>query len=72
MSTLSAYADPGIFTPEDLSLLQEVFDEVCRTLHVATDGHEAEAIAKQLILAFRTGIWEKEILFRMLTSRNAA
>jgi hypothetical protein len=53
----------GVFEPEELDILQRVFDQVCRERKYNRESEEAEAIAATMIVLFQTGVLtEHELL----------
>lgn len=51
--------------PAGLSLLGEVFDEVCRQRQIEAESEAAHALAKQLLSLFHEGIHDREKLLAM-------
>jgi hypothetical protein len=72
MAALSTTTKRGIFQPDELALLQEVFDEACVSNHIAHDSAAAERMGQRLFLIFKAGTHEKKPILAMLTSRSAA
>lgn len=50
--------DPHILTPDDLDLLQTVFDEQIKARGLKCDCDEAKAIATRLVELFQAGVRE--------------
>jgi hypothetical protein len=46
----------GVFQPEELEVLQRVFDQVCRERKHHPESEEAETIAVTIIVLFQTGL----------------
>jgi hypothetical protein len=49
-------AREGTFSPEDLRVLQQVFDQACVERQITKDSVEAEALAAELMMLFHSGI----------------
>ena len=62
---------PSIIDPEELVLLQRVFDKVCVRRGVAKDTPEATGIAEILIGIFQSGIRAEEQLLAMLSGARS-
>lgn len=45
----------GVYTPDDMTLLRQVFHEACATRGVSDGSSEAGDLARQLIAAFEEG-----------------
>lgn len=56
---LSGFSRTGVFRPQELAFLQEVFD-TCGLKPV--DGEAADAVAKRLITAYESGMRDKDLL----------
>lgn len=56
----------GIIDPAELSLLQKVFNELCRGRELDPDGEEAAACARRLLALFQAGIRDTQKLLAML------
>ena len=55
MPIVKLVAGAGIASPEDLALLQRVFDEACRRNSCARDDQEGSTLAADLIAHFMSG-----------------
>ncbi len=55
---LSGFSRTGVFRPQELAFLQEVFD-ACRPQPV---GDAADALAKRLISAYEAGVRDRDLL----------
>lgn len=56
---LSGFSRTGVFRPQELAFLQEVFD-ACGLKPV--DREAADAVAKRLISAYESGMRDKDLL----------
>ena len=61
----------GVFEPEDLSVLQRVFDQACKERGYARHSPEAEALAASIVSLFGNGIVNEGALYTEL-GLNAA
>lgn len=57
-----AITDRGFFTSDDLTVLKDVFHEVCDSNGTAEDSPTASRLAKALMAAFDHGIKERDDL----------
>jgi hypothetical protein len=64
MNVIARYIESygGIFRPDDLTLLQKLFDEVCLREGYPTDGEDAEYLALLIVTLFRSGIVDEDSL----------
>ncbi|MFN7103503.1 MAG: hypothetical protein ACK4N1_12880 [Pseudorhizobium sp.] len=53
------------FAPEDLQLLQEVYDEVCGIRNV--EKSDSEAIAKELVQLYELGVRDEQQLKALIS-----
>jgi hypothetical protein len=53
---------PGIAEPDELKILESVFEEACRTSKIPRESDEAERIALKIMLLFQSGIDERNQL----------
>jgi hypothetical protein len=53
--------------PEQLNMLQRVFDRACEAAHIAKQTPQAEGLAATLFHLFKSGIEEEEKLIEMLS-----
>jgi hypothetical protein len=56
------WTDPGIFQPEELDLLQQVFDEACQKHGVTSDTEARESLAEAIVRRYRAGTRDRENL----------
>ena len=59
----------GIFTPEDLQLLQRLFDEVCSERGYAPDSEHAEYTALLIVTLFNSGFVDETSLRKALEDK---
>jgi hypothetical protein len=57
----------GIVRPEELALLQRVFDKACQRLKHSPNDEEADAIAVDIIGTFMSGVTDEETLLQAVT-----
>lgn len=57
----------GVIDPDELSLLQKVFDEVCRDGNIDPDGERAADCARRIFALFQAGIRDAQKIRAMLT-----
>ncbi len=64
MDVIARYIESygGIFGPDDLTLLQKLFDEVCLARGYPPDGEDAEYMALLIVTLFRSGIVDEASL----------
>jgi hypothetical protein len=55
------YPDYGTLEPEELSLLQDVFDEVCAAAGLL-GWEDREAVARKLLTLFKAGTTDRRLL----------
>ncbi len=58
--------DPHILTPQDLDLLQAIFDEQFKARGLKCDCDEAKALAPKLVELFQAGVRETNQLQDMM------
>jgi hypothetical protein len=58
----------GVYRPDDLALLQGIFDEVCIELKPMGQA-EAQAIARKLLLLAKGGVRDRDLL-KLTVSRR--
>jgi hypothetical protein len=64
MMTISRIAsNQGIFQPEELNILQRVFDQMCIERGCLPDSKDGEALAMELVALFQNGIMTENDLF---------
>ena len=51
--------------PDGLSMLGDVFDEICRQQQIETESEPASALAKQLLSLYHEGIHDRAKLLTM-------
>ena len=61
----------GVFEPEDLGILQRIFDQACKARGYARDSAEAGALAAEIVSLFGNGIVNEGALYTEL-GLNAA
>lgn len=59
MSIPSDISTNGVFRPQELAFLQEVFDGC---LPKSLSGDAADAVARRLITAYQSGVRDRELL----------
>lgn len=52
----------GIAYPDDLKLLKQVFDRVCRENHFAEGSHDSQDVAHAAMSLFSSGIFKEDEL----------
>ncbi|HEY6733017.1 MAG TPA: hypothetical protein VI256_04360 [Roseiarcus sp.] len=67
---ISLYVDNSILYPDDLAMLQRVFDQVCADGCHETNSVEAELIAGALMNIFQNGTSDEAVLLAELRSRR--
>ncbi|WP_322419562.1 RNA-binding protein [Mesorhizobium huakuii] len=61
----------GMFEPEDLDVLQRVFDRLCAERRLAQkDREQREVLAQDVICLFQVGVTDEDELWRALTKRS--
>ena len=66
-------SEAGVFEPQDLDILQRVFDQVCRERECDPESLEGEAIAKTIIGLFRSGTQtERDLLVAIDLDRKSS
>ena len=68
MAAFPTTTERSILLPNDLALLQEIFDEACVSKRIAHDSAAAQRMAQRLILIFQAGTHEKKPILARLTS----
>lgn len=56
--------------PEQLAMLQRVFDKTCATAHIVKTSPQAEGMAVTLFKLFKSGVEDEEELEDMLSQIN--
>ena len=59
----------GVFEPEDLALLQKLFDEVCVARGYVPDSEQAEFLALLIVTLFQSGIVDETSLRKALEDK---
>jgi hypothetical protein len=54
--TMSHIGTHGVVYPDELRILESVFEKACRTSKITRDSAEAERIALKIMLLFQGGI----------------
>ena len=63
----------NIFTPDDLEILQKVFDQLCNERRLAlNDGDQRERLACEVMEAFQNGAADEVELWRLFSKRRMA
>ncbi|WP_210249732.1 hypothetical protein, partial [Neomesorhizobium albiziae] len=63
----------SIFTPDDLEILQKVFDKLCTERRLALkDGDQRERLALEVMDAFQNGFTDDVELWRLFSKRRTA
>ncbi|WP_210213507.1 hypothetical protein [Mesorhizobium sp. M4A.F.Ca.ET.090.04.2.1] len=63
----------SIFTPVDLEIIQNVFDQLCSERRLALkDREQREQLANEVIQAFENGISDEVALRRLFSKRRRA
>jgi hypothetical protein len=57
--------ETGMMEPNGLNLLQGVYDEYCRLPDTSPDRERAHVFAQNLVVAYKVGIRNPELLQRM-------
>jgi hypothetical protein len=66
MPSLDRCIGSGVFEPEQLTALRQLFEEACTLLSASTDSAEADDIALKVLTAFKSGYVDKETMFAAL------
>lgn len=62
---------PTAINPEELAMLQRVFDRICRQRSLPKQSREAVSVAASLMALFQSGIrGEKQLIAMMSGSRS--
>lgn len=69
MPSLERAAASGVYTPEHLAALRDIFEETCASLALETDSPEADSIAAKILIAFKLGYVDKETMLASLLGR---
>jgi hypothetical protein len=51
---------PGIADPDELKVLESVFEEACRTSKIHRGSADAERVALKIMLLFQCGVDERD------------
>lgn len=65
-----AIHDRGLLRPVDISKLQRVFDEVCRSREVLPESAQAREIALTLLALYEGGMTDEEMLLSATAFRR--
>jgi hypothetical protein len=66
MSVYQLAIGNGIFSPEDLTLLQSVFDEACARNELLDEDGRA-SVGRKIIIMFQGGTRDRELLLAALS-----
>jgi hypothetical protein len=66
MPSLDRRIGSGVFEPEQLTALRQLFEEACTLLGASMDSDEADDIALTVLTAFKSGYVDKETMFAAL------
>jgi hypothetical protein len=72
MSISRAASRLGMLEPEEISELQQIFEDACSLLGHDPHSLEAEHIAQKLIASYQAGTLEKDAFLDSLKARTAA
>jgi hypothetical protein len=61
----------GVFRPEDLALLQKLFDEVCEARGYAPDSEQSEYMALLIFTLFNSGFVNETSLRKALEDNRS-
>jgi hypothetical protein len=63
----------SIFTPDDLEIIQRVFDQICMERRLALkDGDQRNMLAAEVMEAFENGFTDEAELWQSLSKRRTA
>lgn len=71
---MEALQDPthiGMFEPQDLDVLQQVFSKLSTANALAGDEARARSLARSIIKLYRHGVRDPEQIFDVLRGKNA-
>lgn len=60
----------GLFEPDELSLLQDTFDQICARGGIDRKSEQAEVVAADLIVRYRGGLRGEELFRAVLANRT--
>jgi hypothetical protein len=66
MPSLDRRIGSGVFEPEQLTALRQLFEEASTLFGASTDSAEADDIALKVLTAFKSGYVDKETMFAAL------
>jgi hypothetical protein len=66
MPSLDRRIGSGVFEPEQLIALRQLFEDACALFGASTDSAEADDIALKVLTAFKSGYVDKETMFAAL------
>jgi hypothetical protein len=66
MPSLDRHIGSGVFDPEQLTALRQLFEEACTLVGTRWDSDEADDIALKVLTAFKSGYVDKETMFAAL------
>jgi hypothetical protein len=64
-------AREGAFSPQDLRILQQVFDQACAERQITKGSIEAEALAAEIMMLFHSGIADESELNAKLSNSQS-
>jgi hypothetical protein len=64
------HVDHSAIQPEEICLLQRVFDQLCAEANVQTDSLEAETFGVSLIEMFQSGLRDEAMLLARARERH--
>jgi hypothetical protein len=66
MPSLDRRIGSGVFEPEQLTALRQLFEEACKVVGARADSAEADVIATKVLTAFQSGYVDKDAMFAAL------
>jgi hypothetical protein len=66
MPSLERATASGVYTPEQLAELRDIFEQTCASLALETDSPEADSIAVKILTVFKFGNVDKETMLASL------
>ncbi|WP_353646161.1 hypothetical protein [Mesorhizobium sp. WSM2239] len=70
MPSLERAAASGVYSPEQLAELRDIFDQTCASLTLETDSPEADDIAVKILTVFKLGYDKETMLASLLGTPN--
>ncbi len=68
MPIMRALGSLGVMDPEQITLLQEIFDSACALLDLNPASQEAETIAQRLVAAHQSGTLDRATFLDSLST----